>query len=101
GGLWPALAGAMGARASATIPVTPASDWAPYVAASGIVGVSEDEAIVHFIADALQSTPLPSPWKIGDCESGAEGRAIFLRSHCGVQARCLGMLVPGGERLFT
>ncbi|CAK0904063.1 unnamed protein product, partial [Prorocentrum cordatum] len=72
GGLWPALAGAMGARASATIPVTPASDWAPYVAASGIVGVSEDEAIVHFIADALQSTPLPSPWKIGDCESGGE-----------------------------
>jgi hypothetical protein len=64
----------MGARASATIPVTPASDWAPYVAASGIVD-SDDEAIIHFVADALQSTPLPAPWTISACDES--GQRLF------------------------
>lgn len=64
----------MGAKASATISVTPASYWAPYVAASGIVDPADDEAAVHFIADALKSTPLPSPWSIG---TGEQGQRLF------------------------
>jgi hypothetical protein len=70
----------MGARASATIPVKPASDWAPYVAASGIVDCTDDEAAIHFVADALQSTPLPSPWVIG---TGEHGQRQFINDATG------------------
>ncbi|CAK0795972.1 unnamed protein product [Prorocentrum cordatum] len=70
----------MGARASATIPVAPASDWAPYVAASGIVDCIDDEAAIHFVADALQSTPLPSPWVIG---TGGHGKRQFINAVTG------------------
>jgi hypothetical protein len=70
----------MGATASATIPVTPASDWAPYVAASGIADSIDDEAAIHFVADALQSTPLPSPWIIATNE---QGQRLFINVHTG------------------
>mmetsp|Transcript_12817 Transcript_12817/g.36115 ORF Transcript_12817/g.36115 Transcript_12817/m.36115 type:complete len:217 (+) Transcript_12817:99-749(+) len=60
----------MGARASAAVPATPASEWASYVAASGIVDPRSDEAAIHFVADALHGTPLPAPWVIGSDEQG-------------------------------
>jgi len=70
----------MGATASAAIPVTPASDWAPYVASSGIVDCIDDEAAIHFVADALQSTPLPAPWVIG---TGEHGQRQFINTATG------------------
>jgi hypothetical protein len=64
----------MGARSSAAVPVPPASDWIPYVAASGIVDSTDDEGAIHFIADILQSTPLPSQWAL--C-TGKQGQRLF------------------------
>jgi len=70
----------MGASSSAAIPVTPASDWAPYVASSGIVDHIDDEGAIHFVADALQNTPLPAPWIIG---TGESGQRVFINTRTG------------------
>jgi len=72
---------AMGARASTSVPATPASEWAPYVAASCIADSIDDEAAIHFVADVLQCTPLPSPWVIG---TGDKGQRLFINARTGM-----------------
>lgn len=64
----------MGARSSAAVPAPPASDWVPYVAASGIVESIDDEGAIHFVADILQSAPLPSQWVLS---TGKQGQRLF------------------------
>jgi PAS domain-containing protein len=60
----------MGATTSSSKFIARTSDWAPYVAGAGIVVPGDDTAAVHFVADALQSTPLPAPWTIATDEEG-------------------------------
>jgi len=54
--------------------------WACYLAAAGIVHSSDDEELLHFLVDAISSTPLPAPWTAARDE---HDQRVYLNRYTG------------------